>query len=160
MSYQGYFIYKGVAYGVGTKVLLSNKTKFSAYNIPRGKTIDEIRKMPHTFKWGSTNGEFHFYWHEKDNDRLCNRYCNSYAKVTTPDEEIEKIVEPIYVKLVSWQEKAFDNMMNKTVSPDIFGWVLLYVVAMLVGALFYARVLIWVFATVVFVFWLLSQYRT
>lgn len=161
MSYQGYFIYKGVAYGVGTKVLLSDTVNPLIHTIPQRKTVEEVKKMPHTFKWGATNGYFNFDWYEDGYNQSCHQYyCYSQVTIHNIDEDIKEIVEPVYVKLVPWQKKALDNMLNGYVKPDIFGGVLLYIVSMVVGALFYSRLLIWVVATVIFVIWLLNQYRT
>ena len=160
MSYQGYFIYKGVAYGEGTKVLLSDAVIPHIHTIPKRMTAEKVKKMPHTFKWGTTNGCFYFDWYESGYSQSSSQhYCYSQVTIYNINEDIIEIVDPVYVQLVTWQEKALDNMFNKTVSPDIFGGVLLYILIMIIGSLFYARLLIWVFATVVFVAWLLNQYR-
>ena len=106
--------------------------------------------------FGSSGGWYVFNWI----DERGWKYGRSDATINNLDEDIKEIVEPIYVELVTWQQKALDNMINKTISPDIFGGVLLYAIAMIVGTLFIDRLLIWVFATVIFVCWLLNQYRT
>ena len=145
-----YFIYKGVTYGIGTKVLLSEQGCKKHYISEKNKD------KPHTFQFGSSSGWYIFNWI----DERGWKYGRSDATITNLDEDIKEIVHPVYVKLVPWQEKALDNMLNKTVSPDVFGGVLLYIVAMIVGAIFKARLLIWFFATAVFIWWLLNQYRT
>ena len=146
-----YFIYKNMAYGVGTKVKFNNNVKIDYYHRPYSKTpIFEFVK-------GFDNGEKHFNYVTSDNVQ---RASVTMQTSTSLDDVIEEIIHPVYVKPVSWQEKSLDNMLNKTVSPDIFGGVLLYMIAMIAGALFIDRLLIWVFATVIFIFWLLNQYRT
>jgi len=158
MSYQNYFIYKGVAYGIGTKVIFSNSVNPNMQIILRRKTKEEIKAMPHTFTNGSTTGYFNFSWYENGKD-YSKYHCFSRATIWNPDEDIKEIVYPVYVKLVTWQEKALHNMIDKTVSPDVFGGVLLYIVIMLIGAIFVDRLLIWLLATAIFIGWLLNQYR-
>lgn len=145
-----YFIYKGVVYGIGTKVILSEIGCKKHYISQKNKD------KPHTFMFGSSGGSYIFNWV----DERGGKYGSSGATIYNLDEDIQKIVEPVYVELVSWQEKAISNMVNKTVSPDVFGGCFLYMIAMIVGTLFIDRLLIWAFATVVFVVWLLNQYRT
>jgi hypothetical protein len=106
---------------------------------------------------GSSNGWKGFYWEDNTIPRPKIYYNN--ISIYNPNKEIKEIVEPIYVKLVPWQQKALDNMIDKTVSPDVFGGVVLYILIMILGSLFFARLIIWVFSTVVFVVWLLNQYR-
>ena len=147
---QEYFVYKGVIYGIGTKVLLSDAGYKKHYISPKNKG------KPYTFMFGYHSGPYIF---QRIDERGWKYGCSD-ATITNLDEDIQEIIEPVYVNLVTWQEKAIDNMMNKIVSPNISGGILLYVIAMIVGALFVDRLLIWVFATVVFVCWLLNQYRT
>lgn len=150
-QYQDYFIYKGVAYGVGTKVLFTEKIHESYYFTLKAKN------QPHIFSGGSSEGWYKFYWQECEDWR---RGEISQATVYNPDEEISEIVNPVYVKVASWQEQAMDNMVNQNVYPDIFGGVLLYVITMLVGIIFKDKWLIWIFGTIIFINWLLKQYRT
>ena len=76
------------------------------------------------------------------------------------DQDIGEIVEPVYPQIISWQEKAISNILNEEAVVDVFGGVLIYIVIMLIGAIFQARLLIWLFGTAIFVLWLLNQYRT
>jgi hypothetical protein len=148
--YEGYFIYKGVAYGVGTKVVFYD----DVYNhISNSKA----KNQPHTFVTGSSSGWKGFYWEENTIPRPKMYYNN--ISIYNPDKEIKEIIEPVYVELVPWQKQSLNNMVNGTVHPDVFGGVLLYVLVMAVGSIFFARFTIWVFATVVFVIWLLNEYR-
>lgn len=144
-----YFIYKGVVYGIGTKVLLSETGCKKHYISQKNKD------KPHTFMFGSNDEMYVFNWV----DHKGGKYGSSGITTSNLDEDIKEIVEPVYVELVSWQKKALGNMINGTVHPDIFGGVLLYITVMVVGAIFIDRLLIWVFATVVFIIWLLNQYR-
>ena len=161
MSYQGYFVYKGVAYGVGTKILLSDLANPDIHTIPRRKTSKEVKGMPYTFTGGSTNGVFNFSWYEDGYEQYYSQhYCYGRATLRNIDMEILKIVDPVYVELVPWQKNALDNMFSGNMHPDIFGGVLTYIIVMIGGAIFFDRLLIWVFATVVFVIWLLNQYRS
>lgn len=145
-----YFIYKNVTYGIGTKVLLSDVGCKKYYISQKNKD------KPHTFMFGSSDGRYNFNWI----DERGWKYGRSDVTINDLNEDIKEIVEPVNVELVSWQQKAADNMLNQTVTPNIFGGVLLYVVAMTVGALFIDRLLIWLFVTGFFIAWLLKQYRT
>jgi hypothetical protein len=144
-----YFIYKGVTYGIGTKILLSD------IGCQKHYVSQKHKDKPFAFAFGYS-GKYIFGW----TDERGWKYGRSDATIIDLEEDIKEIVEPIYVELVPWQQQALNNMINKTVSPDVFGGIFLYIVAMIVGAIFVDRLLIWVFATVVFVVWLLNQYRT
>lgn len=147
-----YFIYKGVKYGIGTKVLLSD------VGCKRHYISQKHKDMPHTFGFGDTNGVSSFNWRHPNGGR----YGLSNATILDCylDEDIKEIVEPVYVEFISWQKKAINNMMDGKIHPDIFGGAVLYILVMVVGALFYARLTIWVIATITFIIWLLNQYRT
>ena len=147
-----YFIYKGVKYGIGTKVLLSD------IGCQRHYISQKHKDMPHTFGFGSTDGKNSFNWRHQ----WGGEYGLSNATILDCylDEDIKEIVEPIYVELVPWQMKAINNMMDDKIHPDIFSGVVLYILVMLVGTLFYARMTIWIVATIIFIGWLLNQYRT
>lgn len=147
-----YFIYKNVMYGVGTKVLLNDSVHLRFYNTTRAKD------RPYTFTCSFSDG-YNLFCSESSNNPKEKWMCGQ-IQLRNYDEDIKTIIDPVYVELVPWQQKALDNMINKTVSPDIFGGVLLYAMAMIIGALFIDRLLIWVFATVIFICWLLNQYRT
>ena len=150
-SRREYFVYKGVMYGIGTKVLLSDAGCKKHYITLHNKD----KPLTYGFTCGGRNL---FGW----TDPRGRKYGYSDASIYDCDLEndIQSIVDPVYVELVSLWEKAIDNMVNKKVSPDVFGGVLLYTIIMVVGAIFVDRFLIWVFATVIFVGWLLNQYRT
>ena len=147
---KNYFIYKGVAYGIGTKVLFTEKF----YNtLPYS---DKAKHQPYTFVSGWGNNQKLFRWHEYE-DWKRGEFRSPF--ITNPDEEIAEIIEPIYVELIPWQKQAFNNMASGKVHADIFGGILLYIITMVIGAIFNDRILIWVAATLIFICWLLNQYR-
>jgi hypothetical protein len=151
-SRREYFTYKGVKYGIGTKVLLSD------VGCKRHYVSEKNKDKPHTFGFGYNNGLNVFNWI----DTRGRKYGWSGATIydSKVDEEIKAIVEPVYVELIPWQQKAVENMFDDEVYADIFGGVLIYIIVMIVGALFVERWLIWIFATVAFIIWILNQYRT
>ena len=146
-----FFIYRNVAYGVGTKVKLKESVHYKTHNTNIAKNDTYV------FYLGCKNGENIFHWCGPEDRRKVFR---GQIWIRNCDEDIEEIVEPVYVKFVSWQEKALDNMVNKKVNADVFGGVLMYIVMMLIGAIFKDRFLIWAIGTVIFGLWLLHQYRT
>lgn len=146
-----FFIYHNVAYGVGTKVKLKESVHYKTHNTNVTKNDDYV------FYLGCQNGNNIFRWCGPDERRDVFR---GQIWVQNCDEDIEKIVEPVYVHLVSWQEKAIDNMVNKKVTTDVFGGILMYVIIMLLALIFKDRWIIWIVATAIFGWWLLNQYRT
>lgn len=150
-SRREYFTYRGVKYGIGTKVLLSDigckKHYISQLHrdkpLEYGFTCDGCRNI---FGWIDERGR---------------KYGCSDATIHDYDLEIDikEIVKPVYVELVSWQKKAVENMVSSDVYADIFGGVIIYIAVMLIGTIFYERFMIWATATVIFVVWLLNQYR-
>ena len=149
--YEGYFIYKDIIYGIGTQVIFND-------DVYRYIVNAKAKNQPHTFITGSSGGWKGFYW-EDDTIPRPKVYSNNIS-IYNPDKEIKEIIKPVYYTPVSWQKKAIDNIANGIVQPDIFGGVLLYILAMVIGTLFYARFMIWIFVTIVFIIWLLNQYRT
>ena len=162
MSYQDYFIYKGQAYGIGTKVKLARSVQFftEGSSLSKLKNADDFKVQTYTFTHGTTDGVFTFWWKENEDPWDEKYYARSQAVVNNPNEQILEIVEAVHVELVSWQKKAINNMISGEVPADVFGGVLLYIVIMLVALIFNDRWIIWIFATVVFIWWLLNQYRT
>lgn len=145
-----YFIYHGIAYGVGTKVLLSDEfaSKYSPV----------IKNIPHIFTASYSNGYNIF----KIQDNSTKSGLGSSIEVGNYDEDIKEIVYPIYANKqhTSWQKQAINNMMSGKFHADIFGGVVIYFAVMLVGTIFYDRWLIWITATIIFVNWVLNQYRS
>lgn len=162
MSFQNYFIYKGIAYGVGTKVKIVSSAPFFVIGAigTKMKNLDEVKNQIYTFDSGTTNGEFFFRWNEIE-DQFDTKYgVRSQVQLKNLDNEILEIVEPVYVQIISWQENAINNIFqNKTVA-DVFGGVLVYIVIMCIGAIFKDRWTIWLISTTIFGLWLLNRYRT
>jgi hypothetical protein len=162
MSFQNYFIYKGMAYGIGTKVKIVSSAPFFIIGAigTKMENLDEVKNQIYTFDSGTTDGEFFFRWNEIE-DQLDMKYgIRSQVQLKNLDNEILEVVEPVYVRLVSWQENAINNMFNKEVAADVFGGVLIYIVIMCIGAIFKDRLVIWLVSTAIFSWWLLNQYRT
>lgn len=146
-----FFIYRNVAYGVGTKVKLKESVHYKTHN------TNITKNDLYVFYLGCRNGENIFNWCGPDDRRTVFR---SDIWVRNCDEDIEEIIEPVYPQFVSWQEKAISNIFSKETVADVFGGVLIYILVMVIGTIFQARLLIWLFSTVVFIGWLLHQYRT
>ena len=146
-----FFIYRNVAYGVGTKVKLKESVHCKTYNT--NVTKDDA----YVFYLGCKNGNNIFRWCGPSERRDIFR---GQIWVQNCDEDIEEIVEPVYVELVSWQEKAIDNIIKGELPTDVFGGVLIYIVIMLLALIFKDCWVIWIVATTIFGGWLLGQYRT
>lgn len=151
IRYQGYFIYRGVAYGKGTTVLFSEKV-YQKYSFP-----PELKNKPHRFIGGSTAGWMNFRWQEDDDWKYS---MHNDITIYDMEDEIATIVHPVYIEVVTWQKQAIYNMITKRVQPDVFGGWLLYIIAMFVGFIFKDAIIIWLFSTIIFTVWLLKQYRT
>lgn len=147
-----YFVYKGVTYGVGTKVRLNKSVHLKYYNTD--KTKDKLYTFICSFDDGYNlfrsegSGNPEEWW-------MCGQ-----IQLYNYEEEIEEIVSPVYTKPIPWPQKATEDMLSGRVYADIFGGVLIYLVIMAVGTIFYNRLLIWICATALFIIWLLNQYRT
>ena len=162
MSYQGYFIYKGRPYGIGTKVKLDRSAKFqtSGSSLTKLKGLDDFKIQIYTFTHGTTDGVFTFYWKENEDPWDWKYYASSQATIYNPDKEIIEIVEPVYVEFVPWQEKAVEDMLSGEAPVDVFGGVLMYIVVMAIASIFKGQWFIWIVVTIIFIRWLLNQYRT
>jgi hypothetical protein len=161
MSFQNYFIYKDKVYGIGTKVKLKSTARFDIIGSMSTKitNINDVKNVAYTFKGGSTDGHFIFWWQEIDNNLYMKYGIKSQVTVLNPEEDIEEIVEPIEVQLVSWQQNAIQNMFDGKTITDVFGGILIYIVVMCVGAIFKGSWMIWIVATAIFIWWLLNQYK-
>lgn len=162
MSFQNYFIYKGMAYGIGTKVKIVSSAPFFVIGAigTKMKNLDEVKNQIYTFDGGTTDGEFFFRWHEIESESDMKYGVRSQVQLKNLDSEILEIVEPVDVQIISWQENAIHNMFNKKVVADVFGGVLIYIVIMCIGAIFKDRWAIWLVSTGIFGWWLLNRYRT
>ena len=161
MSFQNYFVYKNVAYGIGTTVKISQSANFSIVGASGTniKNINEVKNKTYTFTGGTTNGEFIFKWREFDDDLDMMYGIRCQVTLSDVDAHILQIINPIEVQLVSWQKNAINNMFSKDACVDVFGGVLTYIVIMCIGTIFKGNWIIWLVSTIVFVWWLLNQYR-
>jgi hypothetical protein len=146
-----FFVYRGVMYGVGTKVKLKESVHYKTHN------TNVTRNDMYVFYLGCKNGNNIFNWCGPSERRDVFR---SSIWIQNCDDDIEEIVEPVNVELVSWQHKAFCNMVNKEATADVFGGVLMYIVIMILAFIFKDRWAIWIVGTAIFAWWLLNQYRT
>lgn len=146
-----FFIYHNIAYGIGTKVKLKESVHYKTHN------TNVARSDTYVFRFGCKSGDNIFEWCGPNERREVFR---STIWIQNCDTDIEEIVEPVYVEPVSWQHQAFDNMVNKKVTTDVFGGVLIYIVVMLLAFIFKDRWMVWTVGSAIFVWWLLNQYRT
>ncbi len=122
-----YFVrYKGKCYDVGTRL------KF--------KTSKWCEGLEGTIEWISHNV---FYV------RLIDGSGRQLSKMYSLDNTIIEIIEPVY-----YEEKPqeIDNRVYPSMGDIDIGWVW-YILVMIVGVIFNARLLIWIVATVVFFSW-------
>lgn len=145
-----YFIYHGVAYGVGTKVILSDEFA-SKYSYKR-------KNIPHIFTASYSDG-YNIFYMQDDGTKSC---LKSSIGIDNYDEDIKEIVYPVYANIqhTSWQKQAINNMMSGKFHADIFDGVVIYLAVMVVGAIFKDRWLLWIAATIIFINWVLNQYRS
>ncbi len=148
---KGYFVYHGVAYGIGTKVRLKEHVHYPTY-------AHIVKNDIYVFYNGTQNGLYMFHWN--DSVERPKHIKGLQKNIYDCDLDIAEIVEPVYPQWTSWQQQAIKNMSDKNVCTDVFGGVLIYIVIMCIGAIFKARWIIWLISTVIFVRWLLNQYRT
>ena len=143
---EDYFIYHGATYGVGTIVLFSDGLNYS----------NKRKNIPHIFTSGFKD-RYKIFQVKDDNIKSD---IGGSIMIRNPDKEIEQIIYPAYVNKTSWQKQAINNMMSGKFHADIFGGVVIYFAVMLVGTIFYDRWLIWITATIIFINWVLNQYRS
>lgn len=144
---KNWFEYKGRYYGYGTIV----KLKSSVF---KGvESIEECCNGIMKFTSGLTNGYIKFLA----------VYKRQYAisGVWNPNDIIEYIVEPVYANLQPVWKNAVDNYKNA--EPEhkhlAFPGTLWYIAAMVVGTLFYDRVLIYIAATIIYGVYWVGKYR-
>ena len=140
-----YFIYKGVVYGPGTVVKVRKEVIEKHYATKNGQEYifkSSYNDGYNTFIPCVHNDEHHYMIRLSD-------YTN----------DIEDIIKPVYVELVPWQKAAFYNMLSGEGKADVVGGIIIYILVMVGSLIFNEWYLIWGFATLYFIFWLLSQYR-
>lgn len=146
---QNYFDFQGKRYGVGTIVKIKPEPYGSRRQIER---CDGIAK----FTGGLNNGYLEF----DGIVPLGQPYCG-ISIMTDPNDRIEKIIEPVDYEYKPVWQVARENYENTPPSrrADISPGTILYITAMLVGALFNARIIIWAVATFLYLKYLIDIYR-
>ena len=152
MSYnhtKNYFDFRGQRYGVGTIV----KIKPEQYGCGR-----EIQRCNGVAKFvGSLESGYIKF---SGIVPLGEPYCG-IGWVANPEDKIEAILEPVYYGSKETWQIAIDNYKATPPSrrADISPGTILYIAAMLVGAIFKAKVGIWMLATILYVNYLIDIYR-
>lgn len=124
------FMYKGVAYGIGTKVLVENVFGLQ---------------------------EATFVGWTKDEGFVGENYRNSFR--TDDCSFIIKIIEPVYYVEKEEPKGKPCSIWTRTGSGswnshnEVCVGLVIYILVMIVGAIFNARILIWIMATIIFFGW-------
>ena len=145
---KNWFEYKGRYYGYGTIVKFKSETY---------QGLSEPSKLGGIFEFckGWTSGWIQFKSTKPEISKI------GMGDIWDPNDVIEYIVKPVYVELQPVWKKSVENY-NKA-SPEhkhlAFSGTLWYIVVMAVVTLFYARWLIYVVATIVYVNYWINQYR-
>lgn len=147
---KGYFVYRGVAYGTGTRVKLKEHMHCPTY-------VDIVKDDIYVFYNATQNGIHMFHW--DDSAERPKHIKDLQKNIYNCDLDIAEIVEPVEVQLVSWQQKAIQNMTSRKACVDVFGGVLIYIVLMCIATIFKGNWILWILITTGFVWWLLNQYR-
>lgn len=146
---RNYFDFRGVRYGVGTVV----KIKWEPYGSRR-----QIERCGGVAKFvrGMDSGYLSFVGEPLEGCSPCN-----IAITTDPNDRIEEIITPVYYEYKPTWQVALDNYQNTHPArrPDIAPGTVLYIVAMLVGAIFKGNWIIWIIATCIYVKYLIDIYR-
>lgn len=153
MSYnyeKNWFEYQGRYYGYGTIV----KLKPEVY---RGIIRIEKREGKMIFVKGLTNGSMRFVGaYNPDGWEKIGIY-----GIWNPNEIIEYIIKPVYVELRPVWEDALKNY--KSATPEhkhlTFPGTLWYAIIMIGGAIFNARWIIWIIATIIYFSYWINKYR-
>ena len=144
---KNWFEYKGRYYGYGTIVKFKPEVYEGAHKATKLGGIFE-------FYEGWTSGWLSFKSTDPTN-------FTGMGDTWNPNDVIEYIVKPVYVELQPVWKKAVENY-SKAPSEHkhlAFTGTVWYVIIMVLGALFYDRVLIWIAATIIyFVYWV-NKYR-
>jgi hypothetical protein len=146
---RNYFYYKGKCYGVGTVVKIKPEEYGSRHEIERCNGIAK-------FIGGLDNGYLKFSGIVPPGTGYC-----GIAIFTDPNDRIEEIIEPVYYEYKPTWQIAMENYQKtpKHRRADIAPGTILYIAAMIVGAIFKARVGIWILATIIYFGYLINIYR-
>ena len=146
---RNYFDFHGQRYGIGTIVKLKPEQYGCGRNIQRCNGIAK-------FTGGLDNGYISFSGIIPSGTGYC-----GIGWIARPEDKIEQIIKPVYYENKPTWQIAMDNYMK--ISParraDISPGTILYIAAMLVGAIFKARIGIWILATFLYLGYLIDIYR-
>ena len=146
---RNYFDYMGVRYGVGTIV----KLKPEEYGC--GRAINRCNGIA-KFVGGLESGYIKFSGIVPPGQAYC-----GIGWVAKPEDKIERIITPVYYDNKPTWQIAMDNYKNihPARRPDIAPGTILYIVVMFIGAIFNARIVIWILATFFYLKYLIDIYR-
>ena len=146
---RNYFDFQGKRYGVGTIVKLKPEEYGCGRNIERCNGIAK-------FVGGLDSGYIKF----SGIVPLGAAYCG-IGWVAKPEDKIEEIIEPVYYEYKPIWKIALDNYRDtpKNRRADIAPGTIIYIAVMLVGSIFYARIGIWILATILYLRYLINIYR-
>lgn len=147
---RNYFVYQGKYYGIGTIVKIKEGGKHTSQReVKRCNGIAE-------FIGGLDNGYLKFSGIIPPGTGFC-----GIAIFDSPENNIEKIIEPVYYEYKPVWQVAMENY-NKTPKhsrADIAPGTILYIAAMLVGAIFKGNWVIWIIVTFFYLKYLVDIYR-
>ena len=146
---RNYFDFQGERYGVGTIVKLKPEEYGCGRNIERCNGIAK-------FVRGLDSGYIKFSGIVPPGTGYC-----GIGWVAKPEDKIEEIIEPVYYENKPIWKMALDNYQNtpKNRRADIAPGTIIYIAVMLVGSIFYARIGIWILATILYLRYLINIYR-
>lgn len=147
---RNYFDFKGVRYGVGTIVKIKWEPYGCRSNIEKCNGIAE-------FIGGLDSGYIKFKGIVPGQGY---QYCG-IGWVAKPEDKIERIITPVYYKhKPNWQIAMENYQQTPPVGrPDIAPGTILYIAAMLVGAIFKGNWFIWIIVTYLYLKYLVDIYR-
>jgi hypothetical protein len=142
MSVKQYFEFKGVKYGVGTiaKIPLSRDLRWTS---PETYTREAEFTGGGRFVFTHQQGELYLF---ENNGHFSGKY-----------EEYIKIIKPVYYE--EPEPPKPQNVFLRTESGswdahnDVCVGLVWYIIIMIIGTMFNARLLIWIFATIGFFLW-------
>jgi hypothetical protein len=146
---RNYFDFQGKRYGVGTVVKIKPELYGSRRSIEKCNGIAR-------FKEGFESGYLSFSGIVPPGEPYC-----GIAIRTNPDERIEKIIEPVYYEDKPVWQIAMENYQKtpKNCRADTASGTVIYIAVMLIGAMFNARILAWIEATLWYLNYLIDIYR-
>ncbi len=147
---KNWFEYNGKYYGSGTVV----KIKPEIY-----QNLQSVKKCGGILKFvsGTTNGWMYFNnTYGKESEHRA-----GIADFYRPKDIIEKIITPVYVELEPiWKTAANNyNRRDDKYNHLAFTGTTIYVFVMAFGTLFYARWLIYIVATIIYLIYWVNKYR-